>query len=516
MKVFNTALSLSLISFCLVGQAAPIMVVTPNALTLTVNSQGSGALGYTVQNKTQSKGIHTITIDPAFGGGNAAGMSVPASTNTCLNYTSANPLPAGQSCTFNVYIDGTNQPANYLLSPKVCIFDGATCSQPQQATRVTMTTVPATPRGTAYLALTTGVNANTIQPLNVPSNTLGTPINGLCFTEGSCPMTESSPPISHYPIGSFMSNNLKTLYMTEPFYYTIASINLTANPPTLSRFELCPGSKSLAPCPAPSSLAAQQDNSYLYVGSFNSPTIIRLTGSGAYAGEVYLCEVPKNQITGPSCSITTDYVSLNPAGTQIFASSPATNELFVIDSYSGDIITEVNSQNECLTTEDERTRPCKAASSYTPFQTPYTTAFTPDGTKFFVCSNNCDQLYVFNAVTFDFITSVYSPYDFKRDVKQKTAATLLSCDGLAVSSDGSTVYVSSPGYGLWTYNTQTNATTGITYAPLSCAVSLNSDGSFLYATQIDDTDVVVVNTKDLSFTTAPVGGEQPMVGTFIQ
>lgn len=113
--------------------AKPILIIVPDVKKITVAPGSSGSVNYTVTNNT-TKTVTHLTVQPGFNtNGNPAGISLPS--NNCA----AAVLTPGASCTFQVLIQEKGQPSSFTLSPRVCAYNDAVCSQPVLKDRLLVT-----------------------------------------------------------------------------------------------------------------------------------------------------------------------------------------------------------------------------------------------------------------------------------------------------------------------------------------------------------------------------------------
>jgi len=104
--------------------------ITPSETSLTLPSNGSANVMYTVTNNANTNATPSVIV-----GYQSSGNNLTLSSNTC-NVS----LSPGASCTFRVLISGVNQPERFTITPKVCGFDGFICSTTDTAVTVTIVT----------------------------------------------------------------------------------------------------------------------------------------------------------------------------------------------------------------------------------------------------------------------------------------------------------------------------------------------------------------------------------------
>lgn len=121
--------------------ATPIMIITPNKTQLTL-IQSDNTLQFTAKNNTghsdPKKGVtlSQLSIYPGFNAGDQVKKATSIENNSCVNAI----LPPGSSCQFNITITANNNlPNTFILSPRICAFNDATCSQPDINNRVAVT-----------------------------------------------------------------------------------------------------------------------------------------------------------------------------------------------------------------------------------------------------------------------------------------------------------------------------------------------------------------------------------------
>jgi 6-phosphogluconolactonase (cycloisomerase 2 family) len=116
--------------------ASSILAIVPAALTLGVSKTGTASMQYSVTNNTKHP-VNQLIIDPAYqSNGHAAGISVAA--NACFNET----LLPNASCTFDVLINGSGQPHQFNVRPRVCAYNGTVCSVPLAVDTLQVTVSP--------------------------------------------------------------------------------------------------------------------------------------------------------------------------------------------------------------------------------------------------------------------------------------------------------------------------------------------------------------------------------------
>jgi DNA-binding beta-propeller fold protein YncE len=103
--------------------------IIPSQTNINLSSNGSGSVIYTVTNNATTSATPSIT--PGY---QSSGNNLIIGSNTC-NVS----LSPGASCTFRVLISGSNQPGNFTITPRVCGFNGFMCSIPRSVVTVTVT-----------------------------------------------------------------------------------------------------------------------------------------------------------------------------------------------------------------------------------------------------------------------------------------------------------------------------------------------------------------------------------------
>lgn len=117
----------------------PIMMIVPDVVIIPLDANGHATLHYTVSNNTgngnPNKGmpLDGLIINPVVNANNEIKLAVTLQNNTCADTT----LHSASNCSFNLFLTGNdNLPNSFILSPHVCAFNGAICSQPNGDHRV--------------------------------------------------------------------------------------------------------------------------------------------------------------------------------------------------------------------------------------------------------------------------------------------------------------------------------------------------------------------------------------------
>lgn len=124
--------------------------ILPSVTNLTVSSQGSGSVLYTVINNATASATPSIT--PGY---QSSGNNLTIGSNTCNQS-----LPPGASCTFRVLFSGSNQPNNFTITPRVCGFNRFICSIPSSDVTVSVISPAAGVVPRAYEEVTGGSTTN--------------------------------------------------------------------------------------------------------------------------------------------------------------------------------------------------------------------------------------------------------------------------------------------------------------------------------------------------------------------
>lgn len=110
-----------------IGLSSPLgtttFTITPSTTNVTLSDQGETSLLYTVTNATENQTIPLLSIRPDFQS-TGKNLTVIQNSDSCSGTT----LHPHASCTFRILIQGSNQPFIFTLTPKVCGFNGSTCS----------------------------------------------------------------------------------------------------------------------------------------------------------------------------------------------------------------------------------------------------------------------------------------------------------------------------------------------------------------------------------------------------
>lgn len=119
--------------------ADSIMMIAPTAPgTITLSKAGTQLVDYVVLNNTNNQILSNFIINPGFGSGQNAKSAISLLANECIVA-----LTPGSTCTFQVKLTGNIYlPSSFFLSPRVCAYNGAVCSQPESSNRITVYVVP--------------------------------------------------------------------------------------------------------------------------------------------------------------------------------------------------------------------------------------------------------------------------------------------------------------------------------------------------------------------------------------
>ncbi|WP_298628344.1 glycoside hydrolase family 18 protein [uncultured Legionella sp.] len=129
------------LSLTAITHAASIIEIIPSSSSpIAISTAGSTYVTYSAKNNT-SRSLSGLTINADYGVTNA--LKVSLIKNTCST------LAAGASCSFIVSIQGTGQNTHSTLTPRVCAFNGATCSVPELSNRIETIATEALP-GSAF------------------------------------------------------------------------------------------------------------------------------------------------------------------------------------------------------------------------------------------------------------------------------------------------------------------------------------------------------------------------------
>jgi hypothetical protein len=120
-SVFTVIVTIACFAMSSLVYAKAILNIVPNSTNIiSLTSTGNSSLTYTVTNNTQ-RVINNITIDPNY---NISGNPI----NLVLQDNHCAALAPFASCTFGLLIRGVGQHANVALMPRVCGYNGLTCS----------------------------------------------------------------------------------------------------------------------------------------------------------------------------------------------------------------------------------------------------------------------------------------------------------------------------------------------------------------------------------------------------
>ena len=131
------------------AMALNIFTIQPSVSSITTASNSQTSVTYTVTNNARVV-VKDVTLTPGYlTTGNSGGFTVQ--NNTCSNISM---IPGG-SCTFGLIISGANQPSSFTITPRVCGNGGQACSYTGSANQLTVTVYTAPQTSYAYFEVMT-------------------------------------------------------------------------------------------------------------------------------------------------------------------------------------------------------------------------------------------------------------------------------------------------------------------------------------------------------------------------
>ena len=162
--------TLILLSSASMSFATSIFTINPEVSRLSVSSNGNTSALYTATNNSTAT-VPSLSILPNY---LSRGNNLSLFNDTCSGTT----LVAGGSCSFRVLIPGAHQPANFIVSPKVCGFNGLVCSLPSNSLNITVNTPLHTTQ--AYQVITAPTSSGAIPAqVNLTGINTASPMEGL-------------------------------------------------------------------------------------------------------------------------------------------------------------------------------------------------------------------------------------------------------------------------------------------------------------------------------------------------
>jgi len=454
--------------------------ISPAVTAITLSSDGSTSVLYTITNNWQSPAsIPGISVTPGY---DTAGqnLSIQSSTDTCDGAT----LAPRATCTFRVIIPGANQPSSFTLNPRVCGFYGATCSYAQLQPVAVSVYTPLFPTR-AYEQLDTSGTGYQLVGINVAntSDIIRTSLSAF-ISSNTGAVAVSNDGSTVYVAGNTVSGPVIQVYTVSASSLTLSkTINLTSTTDSFDfAMALTPDSTKLF-IAAKNTTNSNKSNIYSVKTSSGSVTTL--------ASNVSLLVGTNSVVASPDG--TTVYISTNypsgSGGTGILAFSTTATSVSSSDFMSG--------ISPALPSDDHPAL-----------------AMDPGANILYVANKAAATLY---QITVSGTTGSVDYYD----IPIGDATSTSNPKGMAVSADGSTVYVTRNNdnkvTSLNAANNNFNAKNSATItSPFGAA--LTPDGTQLYITETTGgTNTAVVNTS--AFTTAPtlvsVGQGSETTGNFM-
>lgn len=364
--------------------ALPILAIIPSITNISVRTDGVTFVTYTVTNNTTAR-INNMSVFPTYHtSGNPAEIALQ--NNLCAT---ANLAP-GASCLFQVVIQGQKQPATFEITPRVCAYHNTVCSQPTANYRLQVTTNATSNPATAYIAMTSGPNNNSLLPIALSTNSLGSYLPGFSFgVQGvgvsvngagkkvyvanqatnllnivdvsGTPTITGSITVGNKPIGVVLTPNNAKMYVSNRDDNSISVIDVASSTVIAT----------IAGGTGPYGNAVSPDGAHVYVANFfantvsviatNSDTVIATIPVGASpttvaispdnarayvnnfsSNNISVINLANNQIiatvnvgTGPAG------IAINPNGTRIYVANNTSGTISVIDTISLSVIATI-------------------------------------------------------------------------------------------------------------------------------------------------------------------------------
>ena len=135
--------TLALNSLAISCFASDLFSIVPNVNPVSVRSDGSAVVHYTVKN------INTVKLSQIYLQAlNTPKVSFQSLDDTCSGAS----LAPGDSCGFNVLIQGSNAPSSPVF-PTICAANGVICDVPKSPNELTVNVLPVTGGAHAYLSV---------------------------------------------------------------------------------------------------------------------------------------------------------------------------------------------------------------------------------------------------------------------------------------------------------------------------------------------------------------------------
>lgn len=419
--------------------ASPMINIVPSTTSLTVRSDGSTSVIYTVGNNLRSMTLSGLQINPAYHS-MAAGLTLQ--NDHCTGTT----LAPGASCQFGVVIPGSNQPSSFSITPSVCNMDQQTCSvaDSSHTLSVTVDDIKSTAYayfGFKYSPAEFGLSMPMVEfgvlPVNTSNNTYGTPVTGLHL----------ALPSSDFGAVTVSLDGSRVYAAEEATdgFADIAVLSSGANSQLLKRIALPTSTNDSI-----FNIAISPNGHYL---------LLTATDLNGHDG-VYKVDLSTDQVTTVSGSFSQPLgVAISPDGHQAYVAN-------FTDGTTGYVSVINLSDNSLIATLTEA------------ITNPQQLAISPDGA----------HLYIGNLETI----AVYTITNGS-DFAYSSSLDLTNRTGLTVSSDGNTLYAAHFLSGsvtkidtrtlatLATLDTNTNANAGIALTPNNASLFIAATSSVGYS-----------------------------------
>lgn len=447
--------------------AKAFLIITPSITQTVIRSDSEKLVTFTVTNNTRSP-MNTLTFYPAFQSTvNAAEIALQ--NNNCASYTSAAPFAPNASCTFQVLIQGLNQPSSFALRPRVCAYNNAVCSVPLATNvfNVSIMLITTIPR--AYVGLISGSNINNIQSILTSDDSLGDLLPGFSF------QNDFSTGIS---IGGSIGG--RRVYISNDGTDQVIVVHTT---PTLGITTYI----DVADKPAGIAVLPDNTKAKAYVAIYGSDSMVDVIDTATNT-------IAKTISVGATSDAALIGVAASPDSAKIYVANGGENSIAVID-------TNTDTVSATITTADVPS-----------LNLPYNIAVSPDGRTLYVSNYNNGDLStvsVINASTFAQIAAI---------------PVGKGLGGITITPDGSKVFVANFG----TVDTPGDSTTvsvidtatntvqnTITVGNNPPGVAVTPSGRKVYVTLRNENYVAVINTTTFAITDVNANGGQITIGAFV-
>lgn len=427
--------------------AGPIVSITSTQTTATLRSDSSIMVRWTVKNNA-SVALTDVNIDPGY---QTTGQ---ASEITLANNQCGTSIAAGTSCTFDLVIQGENQPNDFQVTPEVCVFGNhGLCSIPTSAYYLEVSTVAVNHDPYAYIGTYGQESMESIDTTNLSVGNSLTAQIGL-KTAGFAVSPDGTK--VYLPLADLRPSTLGIVSGGA----APAMISNSFQIPDIRAVALSPNGKTAYATDVGSDIPSDYGAVYVVdVSNSNDPKLIT-TISGSFA------------------------TTASPFG---IAASPDGTKVYVANFYSNNVSVINASNNEIETTISVGDKPDGVAIS-------------PDSSTVYVTNSLDNTVSVINAQT---------------NEVESTINVGVEPIGIAVSPDGSTVYVGNYGGNtVSVIDVSSGGVSSITTGDKSGGVSVTPDGKKVFVTTKVGVYVIQDGTASLISGTADSGALSEL-GNFV-